>query len=78
MFGEVWQWTQSAYQPYPRYRAPEGALGEYNGKFMVSQQVMRGSSCATPDGHSRVTYRNFFYPWQRWQFMGLRLADDLS
>lgn len=78
MFDDVWQWTQSAYQPYPRYRAPEGALGEYNGKFMVSQQVMRGSSCATPDGHSRVTYRNFFYPWQRWQFMGLRLADDLS
>ena len=76
MFGQVWQWTQSAYLPYPGYRPPIGALGEYNGKFMVSQQVLRGSSVATPRGHARATYRNFFYPHHRWQFTGLRLADD--
>jgi ergothioneine biosynthesis protein EgtB len=76
MFGEAWQWTQTSYAPYPGYLWPEGAIGEYNGKFMVNQYVLRGSSCLTPGGHSRPTYRNFFPATARWQVSGIRLAKD--
>ncbi len=76
-YGNLWEWTSSAYLPYPFYKAPDGALGEYNGKFMVNQKVLRGGSFATPKEQIRSTYRNFFHPHLQWLFSGIRLAKHI-